>query len=159
MLDEDTQLYTAVVNSPSLKCNIRVVFLTHKGKRKAILFSTDTSLEASQLVRYYRARFQIEFLFRDARQYTGLGDCQSPKEKALGFHFDASMTALNLLKFQDRQGSKKRDGHVISIQRLKIRKFNQYLVDRIISMLDFQPTLIKSHPEYETLIDYGAVAA
>ena len=50
-LDEDTQLYTAVVNSPSLKCNIRVVFLTHKGKRKAILFSTDTTLEASQQCR------------------------------------------------------------------------------------------------------------
>ena len=81
------------------------------------------------------------------------------KEEALGFHFNASMTALNLLKLQDRQGAKKRDGHVISIQRLKTRKFNQYLVDRIISMLDFQPTLIKSHPEYEALIDYGAVAA
>lgn len=158
-LDENTQLYTAVVNSPSLKCNIRVVFVVHKGKRKATLFSTDTTLEANQLVRYYRARFQIEFLFRDARQHTGLGDCQSPKEDALSFHFNASMTALNLLKLQDRQGVRKREGHVISIQRLKIRKFNQHLIDRIISMLDFQPTLIKSHPDYQALIDYGAVAA
>ena len=158
-LDENTQLYTAVVNSPSLKCNIRVVFVVHQGKRKAILFSTDITLGANQLVRYYRARFQIEFLFRDARQYTGLGDCQSPKEQSLSFHFNASMTALNLLKLQDRQGVRKREGHVISIQRLKIRKFNKHLIDRIISMLDFQPTLIKSHPDYQTLIDYGAVAA
>ncbi|CAA6815492.1 MAG: Unknown protein, partial [uncultured Thiotrichaceae bacterium] len=35
----------------------------------------------------------------------------------------------------------------------------QHLIDRIISMLDFQPTLIKSHPDYQALIDYGAVAA
>jgi hypothetical protein len=158
-LDPDTQLYTAIVNSPSLKLNIRVVFLLHKGQRKVILFSTDTELEAKEIVRYYRSRFQIEFLFRDARQYTGLGDCQSPKKEALGFHFDASMTALNLLKFQDRKGAEKRAGHVISIQRLKIRKFNQYLIDRIISLLDFQPTSIKLHPEYQGLIDYGAVAA
>ncbi len=122
-------------------------------------FSTDTQLEASEIVRYYRSRFQIEFLFRDARQYTGLGDCQSPKKVALQFHFDASMSALNLLKLQDREGNEKREGHVISIQRLKIRKFNQYLIDRIISLLDFQPTSIKLHPEYQGLVDYGAVAA
>jgi hypothetical protein len=151
-LDRDTQLYTAIVNSPSLKLNIRVVFLIHKGQRKAVLFSTDTTLAAEEIVRYYRSRFQIEFLFRDARQYTGLGDCQSPKKEALGFHFDASMTALNLLKLQDREGAEKRAGHVISIQRLKIRKFNHYL-------LDFQSTSIKLHPEYQGLIDYGAVAA
>lgn len=158
VLDSDTLLYTAIVNSPSLKLNIRVVFLVHKGKRKATLFSTDTELEATEIVRYYRSRFQIEFLFRDARQYTGLGDCQSPKKEALTFHFNASMTALNLLKLQDREGAEKRDDHVISIQRLKIRKFNQYLIDRIISLLDFQPTSIKLHPEYQGLIDYGAIA-
>ena len=91
VLDSDTQLYTAIVNSPFLKLNIRVVFLVHKGKRKAILFSTDTQLEATEIVRYYRSRFQIEFLFRDARQYTGLGDCQSPKKEALTFHFNANI--------------------------------------------------------------------
>lgn len=147
-LDPDTQLYTAIVNSSSLKLNIRVVILLHKGQRKVILFSTGTQLKATEIVRYYRSRFQIEFLFRDARQYTGLGDCQSPKKKALSFHFDASMTALNLLKLQDREGAQKREGYVISIQRLKIRKFNQYLIDqylidRVISLLDFQPTSIK----------------
>jgi hypothetical protein len=157
--DEDTQLYTAIVNSPSLKRNIRVVFLVHKGKCKALLLSTDTALNAKEIVCYYRSRFQIEFLFRDGRQYTGLGDCQSPKKEALKFHFDSSMTALNLLKLQDREGVEKREGHVISIQRLKIIKFNQYLIDRIISVLDLQPTRIKSHPEYQALIEYGAVAA
>lgn len=103
-------------------------------------------------------RFQIEFLFRDARQYIGLGDCQPPKKKALSFHFDASMTALNLLKLQDQKGAEKREGHVISIQRLKIRKFNQYLIDRVIFLLDSQPESIKLHPKYQGLIDYGAVA-
>lgn len=159
VLDDGTKLYTAIVNSPSLKRNIRVVFLVYKDRRKAILFSTDTELSAKEIVYFYRSRFQIEFLFRDGRQYTGLGDCQSPNKEALKFHFDSSMSALNLLKLQDREGAEKREGHVISIQRLKIRKFNQYLIDRIISLLDFQPTLIKLHPEYQGLIDYGAVAA
>ncbi|WP_284047118.1 hypothetical protein [Halomonas llamarensis] len=32
-----------------------------------MLFSTDTSLDAMTLVTYYKARFQIEFLFRGKR--------------------------------------------------------------------------------------------
>ena len=35
---------------------------------------------------YYKARFQIEFVFRDAKQYTGLLDCQSCKKEAIHTH-------------------------------------------------------------------------
>jgi IS4 transposase len=48
-----------------------------------VLFSTDTELDALTLYRYYKARFQIEFLFRDAKQFTGLNDCQARSEPAL----------------------------------------------------------------------------
>ena len=34
-----------------------------------VLFSTDLTLSAPQLVDYYSLRFQIEFNFRDAKQY------------------------------------------------------------------------------------------
>ena len=37
-------------------------------KKYTILFSTDTELDAKTLVRYYKARFQIEFIFRDGKQ-------------------------------------------------------------------------------------------
>jgi len=44
--------------------------------------------------------------FRDAKQFTGLNHCQARSQKALNFHFNASMTALNLMKLEDRlQGS------------------------------------------------------
>ena len=46
----------------------------------------------------YRARFQIEFLFRDAKQFTGLCDCQARDQARLDFHFYASLTTLNLAK-------------------------------------------------------------
>ncbi|MFI3189258.1 hypothetical protein BCS42_08290 [Crenothrix sp. D3] len=42
-----------------------------------VLFSTDTELNALSLHQYYKAQFQIEFLFRDAKQFTGLGDLSS----------------------------------------------------------------------------------
>ena len=39
--------------------------------------STDPDLNGRKLVELYAARFQIEFLFRDSTQFTGLLDCQA----------------------------------------------------------------------------------
>ena len=40
------------------------------GKRAhVILFSSDLDLSADKLIRYYSLRFQIEFNFRDAKQF------------------------------------------------------------------------------------------
>ncbi len=39
-----------------------------------ILFSSDLTLSYEKLVDYYSLRFQIEFNFRDAKQYWGLDD-------------------------------------------------------------------------------------
>ena len=49
------------------------------------------------IYRYYKARFQIEFLFRDASN-TGLNQCQARSENKLNFHFNASLTAVSLSK-------------------------------------------------------------
>jgi hypothetical protein len=51
-----------------------------------------------KVVRYYRSRFQIEFLYRDAKQFTGLTSCQARSEDKLDFHFNAALTAVNLAK-------------------------------------------------------------
>jgi len=49
-------------------------------------------------VRYYRSGFQIEFLYRDAKQHTGLNNAQARSETKLDFHLKASLTAVNLAK-------------------------------------------------------------
>jgi putative transposase len=43
-------------------------------KAHVLLFSSDLSLKANQLLDYYSLRFQIEFNFRDAKQFWGLED-------------------------------------------------------------------------------------
>jgi Transposase DDE domain len=57
--------------------------------RYVLLFSSDVALSAMKIVRFYKARFQMEFLFRDAKGWTGLEGCQAREEKALHFHFNA----------------------------------------------------------------------
>ena len=53
---------------------------THKTAH-VVLFSSDLTLGYAQLIDYYRLRFQLEFNFRDAKQYWGLEDFMSVKEK------------------------------------------------------------------------------
>ena len=97
----DVQLYTAVVWSVSLKRRIRLVYLLKEQDGKSsyvVLFSTDLEIDPRHLYQCYAARFQIEFIFRDARQFTGLADCQARSPEALDSHVNASLTALNLAK-------------------------------------------------------------
>jgi hypothetical protein len=159
---DGVQLYTSIVNNVHFKRNIRIVYLiktVHGKTQTALLFSTDTQLSAHEIYRLYKARFQIEFLFRDAKQFTGLTDCQARCSSALNFHFNASMMALNLLKLEHRQQAKSTDRSVISIASLKIRKFNEHLLERFFSILGLDPSSIKSMPEFATLCNYGAITA
>lgn len=39
-------------------------------------FSTDENMSGRDVMEYYCTRFQIEFCFRDAKQFVGLTDCQ-----------------------------------------------------------------------------------
>ena len=104
--DEDIVLYHQVLNHVQLKRNLQVVVVVHtQRKRYAVLFSTDVDLDALKLYRYYKARFQIEFLFRDAKQFTGLSDCQARSKGKLDFHFNASLSAVTFAKLEARQAS------------------------------------------------------
>jgi len=48
---------------------------------RVVLFSSDLELAWDKLVKYYSLRFQIEFNFRDAKQYWGLDDFMNIKEQ------------------------------------------------------------------------------
>ena len=95
----------------------------------ALLFSTDLKLATKNIYQFYKARFQIEFLFRDAKQFVGLNNCQSRSGQALHFHFNAVMTALNLIKLQDRLHNHSNQRHSISVSSWKIRYANIHLLE------------------------------
>ena len=94
---QKAEIYTAIVWLKMIKQKIRIVMLKFKDKH-VLLYSTDIALDANKIIYYYKTRFQIEFLFRDARQHTGLTHCQSRSKKAIHTQINASLTALNLTK-------------------------------------------------------------
>jgi hypothetical protein len=159
---DNVSLYTAVVNSPSLKRNIRIVYLVRRQGGKvatALLFSADIHIPATDIHRFYKARFQIEFLFRDAKQFAGLSDCQARCEISPDFHFNACMTALNLMKWKSRRIAPSETSHGCSIASAKIRNFDEYLMKRFCDMSDIDFSSVKSADAYQPILNLGAIAA
>lgn len=160
-LSEGLELYTSVVWSISLQRQIRIVYLLNNSASSsyAVLFCTNLELDAYSIYLYYQSRFQIEFLFRDGKQFAGLADCQARDLTKLDFHFNSSMTVLNLAKWDAVRQHNSDSDFVFSMASYKRRAFNAHLLERFIDMLDLEPTLIKSHPNYSNLYNYGAIAA
>jgi IS4 transposase len=117
------------------------------------------TLSGEKILKFYKLRFQIEFLFRDAKQFTGLSDCQARDELSLNFHFNTSFMALNLAKREARLQQSDPNSFVFSMNNVKRRALNDHLLETFIDQLDLSPTSIKSHPNYQTLRDYGIIAA
>jgi len=156
-------LYTQVVWSVSLKRAVRVVIVVNtKEKQKprsTVLFATDRELSATDIFRYYKARFQIEFIFRDAKQFAGFSDCQARDKKALHFHFNASVATVNVARIMAQQDHRAEDKFVFSMASLKQRFFNEHLLNLFIDKLALDQSAVKNHPQFEYLKSYAAIAA
>jgi putative transposase len=79
--------------------NVVIIVKTHLktgARAHVILFSSDLNLSYEKLVDYYRLRFQIEFNFRDAKQYWGLDDFMSVKEMPVTNAANLSLFMVNV---------------------------------------------------------------
>ena len=126
-------LYTSVVYHVSLKRRLRVVVLVDRStagrERYAVLFSTDREQDAKEIYKFYKARFHLEFLFRDAKQFTGLSDCQARDAQALDFHFNASLATVNLAKIEALENNQAHEPLVFSLASIKQRAFNEHFLE------------------------------
>ena len=156
-------LYTAVVWHKTLKRRLRLVVLLNRKDpakpRFIILGSTDPDLNGHKLIDLYAARFQIELLFRDSKQFTGLLDCQARAAAAFDFHFNASLATLNLVRAEDLGRQQGQEPHVFSMASWKQCQFNERLLDLFMENLALDPTWVKNHACYKELRAYGAIAA
>lgn len=70
--------------------------LTTEAVAHVVLFSSDLDLPYDRLIDYYRLRFQIEFNFRDAKQYWGLEDFMTVKQTPVYNSANLAMFMVNL---------------------------------------------------------------
>ena len=128
------KLYTADVWAVSLGREVRVVIVDYldtdkRTQARKVFFSTDLTLPARDIFDIYRTRFQLEFVFRDAKQFTGLTHCQARNKEALAFAFNASLSSVNVARAYARQ-----QGHNLSVGSTKTLLHNAAMVDRFIAM-------------------------
>ena len=70
----------------ALPLNVAIILKTNldtQAQAHVILFSTDLELGYDKLIKFYSLRFQIEFNFRDAKQYWGLEDFMNIEKTAV----------------------------------------------------------------------------
>jgi Transposase DDE domain len=160
--NEKVELLSCIAHSVSLNRIIKVVWVRKffgDGKcGEAFLFSTDAELDAINIFQYYVARFQIEFIFRDAKGFTGFSDCQSRDARRMHYHFNASLTALNVAKLQDHElQNNNKTQHAFSMSNWSRIYHVEIVINRFISMFGFDPTFIKSHPDFNNMLTFGNV--
>lgn len=130
----DGEVYTLTCYSKALKQNIRlVIWVNAKGAHK-LYFSTDLTISGKDVIEYYKTRFQIEFCFRDAKQFTGLNHSQARNIKRLDFAFNASFTAVNTAKVMMAQNDIQ-----LSMSALKSLMYNSYILKRFFELSGFKP--------------------
>ena len=78
--------------------NVVVILKTNlatQAQAHVILFGTDLAQAYTKIVKFYSLRFQIEFNFRDAKQYWGLEDFMNVKETAVTNAANLSLFMVN----------------------------------------------------------------
>ncbi|MCP4178339.1 MAG: transposase [bacterium] len=139
--DDDKTVYTAIVYSKALKRNIKLIYeQIHNDQSESYLlfFSTQLDADAMEILKIYKTRFQsvcnIEFLYRDGKQFTGLNHCQARSKNKLHFHFNASLTAVNLAKAEYHLSVPKDQRGTFSMADIKTMHHNELLLKRFIKV-------------------------
>jgi hypothetical protein len=161
-ITEDYHVFSALVYCKAFKRKIRLasVVFYKNGKETArkMYFSTDLNLTASQVFTCYRSRFQIEFIYHDAKQYTGLRHCQGRSGEKLDFHWNAALTTVNLAKIQHRK-DENLTKEKFSMANSKTLYNNILLLERFIDVFGINPNATLNQKKIKELLMFGKIAA
>ncbi len=159
--NQSTKAYSGIVYSKALGMNILLVVEEFQVKGKTIyrlLFSTDTEQAPIDVIDIYHTRFQIEFGFRDAKQFAGLENSQARSENKLHFHFNAALTTVNIAKIMQLKNPLTRETS-FSMATYKTLFHNALLLQRFFRLFAINPNSIKNNQHVKELLNYGTMAA
>jgi len=138
--------------------NVVVILKTNlatQAQAHVVLFSTDLEQSYDKIIKFYNLRFQIEFNFRDAKQYWALEDFMNVKETAvtnaanLSF-FMVNFSAALLQPFRQQNPD-------FSILDLKSHYRGYRYTTEIIKMLPEKPDAILLADIFQQIARLGAI--
>jgi putative transposase len=138
--------------------NVVIIVKTNlqNGKQAhVVLFSSDLTLSWEQLVEYYCLRFQLEFNFRDAKQYWGLEDFMNIRPTAVT---NAANLALFMVNLSYRCLQDLRHLHPeCSVLDLKAHCRGMKYVEETLKMLPEKPEPILLQRIFATIANLGRI--
>jgi DDE superfamily endonuclease len=155
-----TQIYQAPLLNKEFAFPINVVVilktnLSTQAQAHIILFSTDLKLAHEKIIDFYTLRFQIEFNFRDAKQYWGLDDFMNIKKEAVTNAANLSFFMVNFSSVLLRQY--RSSNPEFSVLDLKSHYRGYRYVSEIIKMLPQKPDAILLAQIFEQIARLGMV--
>jgi hypothetical protein len=160
--NEEITIYSLIVYSKAFKRDIKlaiaIFYKEGTESSRKLYFSTDLKQAGEKIVRYYQSRFQIEFLYRDAKQFAGLNNCQARSKNKLDFHFNAALTAINLAKF-DWLTTKGKEDKPFSMSDYKTMYNNTLMLERFMCVFGINPNTRKNQIKFKELLIYGRITA
>lgn len=148
-------LYTQQLYSPQFHLLLKVVLVKNTMTNKyQVLASSNPEQDPRQIVAYYQARFHLEFVFRDAKQFAGLEHAQTRKKDNLHNHFNLAMASINIMNALQLTLT-----NITSKNSLIRIAFNTNLIHQLIRKLNLKPELVNSKYQFDELYYYGAFAA
>lgn len=160
------RIYSLKAYSKTIKATLNLVIVyTENSKGKwshKIYFSTDLEQEWQDILEIYRLRFQIEFLYRGAKQFTGLNQCEARSRNKLNFHWNMSLTAINIAKIAHwlpQNDNNTEQETPFSMSDVKTHYYNELLLNRFIAVFGINPELDKNKHKIKQLLDFGKIAA
>jgi len=145
-----------------MPCLINVVILVKtnlktKKTGRVILFTTDLNMVARKIRKFYSLRFQIEFNFRDAKQYFGLSDFKNIKERQINNAVGLSLFMDNVSLILIGQAKEKWAEDKVSIQDLKAYFRAQKYLEKILNTLNIDPEPILIQTQFADVFKVGAI--
>ena len=155
--------YELVANVQAWKRNVRLVVLhelLQDGtiKTARLIACTDIDKDGGEVLFAYHSRFQIEILYRDAKQHLGLTHCQARSEEKIHFHLNASLTAVSVAKAAHHLEGGNQD-QAFSLADIKTLYANELLLERFISTFGIDPNLSKIKSLRDAVTNFGRMAA
>lgn len=122
-----------------------------------ILFSSDLELSFEKIIDYYRLRFQIEFNFRDAKQFWGLEDFMTVKETTVTNSANLAFFMVNLSQILIQQLRDNHHSPHFSVNDLKARFTGLKYALEVFKLLPEMPDDVLIQEILEQIATIGSV--
>lgn len=158
--ETETAVYQAQVLHRAFAQKLNVVIITKTNLKtnafaNVVLFSTDLACSSETIIAYYGLRFQIEFNFRDAKQFWGLEDFMNVNEVPLTNALNLSLFMVNVSQalLSHFQQTNRKSGILDLKAYFRAKKY----VDETIKMLPEKPEPILLNNILAHVASFGCI--